>query len=65
MAKYRGQKNLHIGEGADAVHAERDYEGGGYVIELDAKRAKSLGDYLATEGFQPEADEPTAPPEAD
>jgi hypothetical protein len=48
MAKFRGQKNLHIGED---IHAERDGEGSGYVIELDGKRAKDLSDYLASEGF--------------
>lgn len=51
MPKFRGVKNLHVGED---VHAERDYEGGGYVIDVDAKTAKALADYLATEGFTPD-----------
>ena len=53
MPKFRGAKNLHIGED---IHAERDRDGGGYVLDVDAKTAKSLSDYLASEGFHPDAD---------
>lgn len=59
MPKFRGVKNLHIGED---VHAVRDYEGGGYVIDVDAKTAKSLSDYLASEGFDLVEGEPDAEP---
>lgn len=52
MPKFRGVKNLHIGED---IHAERDVERGGYVITLTAKDAKSHGDYLASEGFEPDS----------
>jgi hypothetical protein len=55
MPKFRGEKNLHVG---DDIHAERDYDGGGYVIDVDAKTAKSLQEYLAGEGFTPAEDEP-------
>lgn len=55
MPKFRGDKNLHVGED---IHAVRDYDGGGYVIDVDDKTAKSLGEYLASEGFEPVADEP-------
>lgn len=55
MPTYRGTKNLHLGNGeaddAHPVHAVRDYEGGGYVIEVDDKTAAAVGDYLQSEGF--------------
>lgn len=55
MPTFRGEKNLHVGED---VHAVRDHEGGGYVIDVDAKTANSLGEYLASEGFQPAEPDP-------
>ena len=72
MPKFRGQKNLHVGED---VHAVRDHEGGGYVIDVDAETAELLTEYLATEGFHPadaepaeeaeDPDEPAEDPDAD